>query len=103
VFILYDMPNRDCSAKASAGELSVEDSGVARTKTEYVDAIARQLRARPAQRVVLVLEPDSLANLATNLEVPKCKASEQAYKDSVAYAITALSTPNAHPRWAASR
>jgi cellulose 1,4-beta-cellobiosidase len=96
VFILYDMPNRDCSAKASAGELSVDDNGEARYKTEYVDAIARQLRARPEQHVVLVLEPDSLANLATNLEVPKCKASEKAYKDSVAYAVTTLSTPNVY-------
>jgi cellulose 1,4-beta-cellobiosidase len=96
VIILYDMPNRDCSAKASAGELSVEDNGEARYKTEFVDAIARQLRARPEQRVVLVLEPDSLANLATNMEVPKCAASAKAYKDSIAYAITTLSTPNVY-------
>jgi cellulose 1,4-beta-cellobiosidase len=94
VIILYDMPNRDCSAKASAGELAVEDGGENRYKTEYVDAIARQLRAHPDQRVVLVLEPDSLANLATNLGVAKCAASEKAYKASVAYAISTLSTPN---------
>jgi cellulose 1,4-beta-cellobiosidase len=94
VFILYDLPNRDCSAKSSDGELSVDHDGAARYQTDYVDKVALQFRAHGTQHIVVVLEPDSLGNLATNMDVPKCAASAKAYRDSIAYAISTLSTPN---------
>ncbi len=94
VFMLYDLPNRDCSAKSSDGELQVDSDGAARYQTEYIDAIALQFRAHGAQRIAVVLEPDSLGNLATNMDVPKCAASAKAYRDSIAYAISTLATPN---------
>ena len=106
VFVVYDLPNRDCSAKSSAGELSVAENGEARYKTEFIDNIAAQFKAHPNQPIVAILEPDSLANLATNLGVPKCAASQDAYMNSVAYAISTLSLPNvslyldaAHAGW----
>ena len=53
-----------------------------------------------------MLEPDSLANLATNLGVERCAAAELIYRRAVAYAIAALSLPNvfiyvdaAHAGW----
>ena len=95
VFVLYDLPNRDCSARSSAGELSVEHGGVGRYKAEVVDRIAGQLRAHPKQHAAFIIEPDSLANLATNLGVAKCAASEQAYRESIAYALKTLSAANA--------
>ena len=105
-FVVYDLPNRDCSAKASAGELSVEQNGEQRYKTEFIDKIAEVFAAFPKQRVVAIVEPDSLPNLATNLEVPKCAASDQAYRNSVAYAVAKLQIPNvtvyldaAHAGW----
>lgn len=94
VFILYDLPNRDCSAKSSSGELSVDDDGAAKYQTQYIDPIAVQFRAHATQPIVVVLEPDSLGNLATNMDVAKCAASAKAYRDSIAYAISTLSTPN---------
>jgi cellulose 1,4-beta-cellobiosidase len=105
-FVVYNLPNRDCSAASSAGELAVESRGEARYKSEFIDPIANAFRAHPSVRVVAVIEPDSLANLVTNLDRPKCKASEAAYKSSIAYAIQALSMPNvwiyldaAHAGW----
>ena len=106
VFVLYDMPNRDCSAASSAGELSVESGGEGRYQHEYVDEIAKAFAGHPTLRIVGVVEPDSLANLATNMAVQKCRASEGVYRNSIAYAIKALSMPNvslyldaAHAGW----
>lgn len=106
VFVVYDLPNRDCAAKSSAGELTVEGGGEARYRTEFIDVIAAQLRAHASQRVALIVEPDSLPNVATNLNVARCKASEQAYRHSIAYAVSKLSLPNvsiyldaAHAGW----
>jgi len=105
-FVIYDLPNRDCAALASNGELLVAENGVARYKAEYIDAIAAAFRAHPDQRIALVIEPDSLGNIATNLSVPRCTESEAAYRESVAYAIEQLSMPHtflyvdaAHAGW----
>jgi cellulose 1,4-beta-cellobiosidase len=106
VFVVYDLPNRDCSAKASAGELAVEKNGEERYKTEFIDKIAAAFAAHPNQRIVAILEPDSLPNLATNLNQPKCAESDQAYRKSIAYAISKLNAKNvalyldaAHAGW----
>jgi len=106
VFVVYDMPNRDCAAKASAGELDADQGGEQRYRTEFIDPIAKHFAADPKQRIVVVLEPDSLANMATNLGVEKCARSQNIYKHSSAYAIAKLSMPNvfiymdaAHAGW----
>jgi cellulose 1,4-beta-cellobiosidase len=106
VFVVYDLPNRDCSAKAAAGELDVAKDGEQRYKAEFIDKIAAEFAAHPTQRIVAILEPDSLPNLATNMNVPKCAASDQVYRRSIAYAISKLKQPNvtlyldaAHAGW----
>jgi cellulose 1,4-beta-cellobiosidase len=106
VFLIYDLPNRDCSAKSSAGELTIENDGEKRYRAEFIDKIAEQFAARPKQRIVAILEPDSLPNIATNMDKPKCALSEKVYRNSVAYAISKLSLPNvslyldaAHAGW----
>ena len=48
----------------------------------------------PTVRVVLVIEPDGLANLVTNLSVPKCANAASTYKTLVSYAIAKLQQPN---------
>jgi cellulose 1,4-beta-cellobiosidase len=95
VFVVYDMPGRDCAAAASAGELPPNENGEARYQKEYIDVIAGALAAHPKLNTALILEPDSLANLVTNLEKPTCAAAEPIYKRSIAYAIAKLSLPNA--------
>lgn len=106
LFVIYDLPNRDCSAKASAGELEVEKGGEDRYKAEFIDKIAAQFAAHPKLRIVAIVEPDSLPNLATNMNVAKCGASDKAYRSSVAYAVSKLSMPQvsiyldaAHAGW----
>lgn len=96
VFVVYDLPNRDCSAKSSNGELSVENGGEERYRTEFIDKIAAQFQAHSAQKIVAIVEPDSLPNIVTNMNVPKCAASEQPYRRSVAYAISKLSMPHVY-------
>mmetsp|Transcript_106609 Transcript_106609/g.206525 ORF Transcript_106609/g.206525 Transcript_106609/m.206525 type:complete len:683 (-) Transcript_106609:131-2179(-) len=105
VFIFYDLPNRDCDAKASNGEICCtrgEDGrcdylapgdcteGIKEYKTEYVDPFADVLAEFDGKvPVAIVMEPDGLANLATNINDPHCgnKATQAAYKEGVAYAV----------------
>jgi cellulose 1,4-beta-cellobiosidase len=106
VFSLYDLPGRDCNAKASAGELPATPKGEQRYRAEFIDPIAAQFQAHPHQRIVVVLETDSLANIATNLGNPACAAADQPYRRSMAYAISKLAMPHvsiyldaAHAGW----
>jgi len=106
ILLVYNLPNRDCSAKSSAGELTLENDGEKRYRTEFIDKIVAQIKAHKNQRLVVILEPDSLPNIATNLNVPKCAESQDVYRNSVAYAISQLSLPNvwiyldaAHAGW----
>lgn len=106
VVVLCNLPNRDCAAEASAGELAVEANGEARYRTEFVDPIAAQFAAHSEQPIVAIVEPDSLPNMATNMHIPKCAASADAYRNSIAYAIKKLALPNvsvyldaAHAGW----
>jgi cellulose 1,4-beta-cellobiosidase len=95
VFVVYNLPGRDCNAEASAGELPISEAGEARYQREFIDVIAAQLAAHSQLRVALIIEPDSLPNLVTNLETPKCAAAEGIYRRGVAYAVSKLSLPNA--------
>eukprot|EP01006_Ploeotia_vitrea_P012033 TRINITY_DN31983_c0_g1_i1.p1 TRINITY_DN31983_c0_g1~~TRINITY_DN31983_c0_g1_i1.p1 ORF type:complete len:458 (+),score=34.65 TRINITY_DN31983_c0_g1_i1:19-1392(+) len=109
-FIIYDVPNRDCDAKASNGEICCTknsdgtcdynaggncEAGLHEYKTEYIDPIATILRTYSDQvPIVLIIEPDSLPNLATNEGNPHCgnSATKAAYTQGVPYAIKTLAT-----------
>lgn len=95
-FVVYNLPGRDCAAFASNGELPGTDAGLARYKSEYIDAIVSQLQAKPEYsklRIVAVLEPDALPNGITNLGIyEKCRTAFPLYKEGVAYAIRRLAT-----------
>jgi cellulose 1,4-beta-cellobiosidase len=82
-FIVYDLPNRDCNAKASNGEICCTynadgtcdytaggscEAGLKEYKNTYIDPITALLKQYQHNvPIVLVIEPDSLPNLATNL------------------------------------
>lgn len=93
-FVVYDLPDRDCAALASNGELSAANGGVARYKTEYIDVIRAKLQKYSDVNVVLVIEPDSLANMITNLGVQKCAQAAANYRELTIYAIKQLALPN---------
>ncbi|GAA1761684.1 glycoside hydrolase family 6 protein [Luedemannella helvata] len=92
--VIYDLPNRDCSALASNGELLIANNGLARYKTEYIDPIyAIMNQSKYASlRISTIIEPDSLPNLITNLSFAKCAEANStgAYIDGVAYAAGKL-------------
>jgi cellulose 1,4-beta-cellobiosidase len=121
--VIYDLPGRDCAAKASNGELKVGE--LARYKSEYIDSewspsllaldsqarsrkqlrdervidtyaaeIVPILKANPNTAFALVIEPDSLPNLVTNIDLTTCQESAAGYRDGVAYALKQLNLPN---------
>ncbi|TFY78668.1 hypothetical protein EWM64_g5341 [Hericium alpestre] len=87
--VVYDLPDRDCAALASNGEFSIADNGQANYEN-YIDQIVAQIKQYPDVRVVAVIEPDSLANLVTNLNVAKCANAQTTYLACVNYAIKQL-------------
>ncbi|KAH0611925.1 uncharacterized protein H6S33_009977 [Morchella sextelata] len=106
--VIYNLPDRDCSAKASAGELSLADGGLEKYKT-FIDTIATALSAPPYDRLdyAIVLEPDSLGNVITNLATaPACVTAAPGYLAGLSYAIQKLQRDNialyidaAHSNW----
>jgi cellulose 1,4-beta-cellobiosidase len=90
--VIYDLPGRDCAAKASNGELKVGE--INKYKTEYIDVIAGLIKKYPNTAMALVIEPDSLPNLVTNSDLTTCQNSASGYRDGVAYALKSLNLPN---------
>jgi len=95
VFVIYDLPNRDCAAAASNGEILCADStctqGLNTYKNSYINPIVSIFSKYTSQPIVAIIEPDSLPNLATNLGIAKCQEAENAYINGVAYAVNKLS------------
>jgi cellulose 1,4-beta-cellobiosidase len=109
VFIVYDLPNRDCHAKASNGEICCTanadgtcdynaggdcSAGINTYKTKYIDPLVAVFKKYSQVPIVAVIEPDSLPNLATNQADPHCgnSATSNAYKVGIPYAINQIST-----------
>ncbi|CAK7208227.1 1,4-beta-D-glucan cellobiohydrolase cel6c [Sporothrix bragantina] len=90
--VIYDLPGRDCAAKASNGELKVGE--LDKYKSQYIDPIVTLIKAHPNTAFALVIEPDSLPNLVTNADKDTCKNSASGYEDGVAYALKSLNLPN---------
>ena len=106
--VIYDLPNRDCHAKASNGEFTISNNGVA-NYYDYIDLIVAIINSTslqsqscsrvitghsleyPSVKVVAVIEPDSLANLVTNLSDSNCANAEDAYLQCTNYALEQLS------------
>jgi cellulose 1,4-beta-cellobiosidase len=109
--VIYDLPNRDCAALASNGELTVSNNGLQYYEQDYINPIAQILSdySHTNIRVVAVIEPDSLPNLVTNLNDANCAQanSSGAYVSGVQYALNKLhAIPNvynyidiAHSAW----
>ncbi|MDO8343322.1 MAG: glycoside hydrolase family 6 protein [Cellvibrio sp.] len=97
--VVYDLPNRDCHALASNGELKQGAEGTARYRTEYVDALA-SIFSEPKYRdlrIIAIIEPDSLPNLVTNLGTPACQQAADATHGYVANTRYTLSKLYAIP------
>ncbi|KAH7412187.1 1, 4-beta cellobiohydrolase [Phaeosphaeria sp. MPI-PUGE-AT-0046c] len=93
-FVVYDLPDRDCAALASNGELAIDKDGENIYKTEYIDKIAAIIKKYPDVSVNLAIEPDSLANMITNMNVAKCSKAAPVYEALTVYALKTLNLPN---------
>jgi cellulose 1,4-beta-cellobiosidase len=109
--VIYDLPDRDCDALASNGELSISNNGLSYYEHSYIDPIAQILSnyRNTNLRIVAVIEPDSLPNLVTNSSVANCSQANSSgvYADGIEYALNKLhAIPNvynymdiAHSAW----
>ncbi|GHO46356.1 hypothetical protein KSX_45190 [Ktedonospora formicarum] len=92
--VVYDLPNRDCAALASNGELLVAQDGLNKYKTQYIDPLVAVLSQAKYKnlRIAAIIEPDSLPNLVTNLSMSLCSEanSSGAYVQGVQYALSKL-------------
>ncbi|KAJ6525504.1 cellobiohydrolase II [Mycena vulgaris] len=57
---------------------------------KYIDGLVAQIQKFPDVRVIAIIEPDSLANLVTNLNLSKCSNAQTTYLACVTYAIQQL-------------
>ncbi|EUC61641.1 cellobiohydrolase II [Rhizoctonia solani AG-3 Rhs1AP] len=93
--VIYNLPDRDCSSKASAGELSLTSSAAGETPYQkLLESAKAQIEKYPDVAVALILEPDSIGDLVASNEVSKCKNSAQAHKRLLSLAIATLQIPN---------
>jgi cellulose 1,4-beta-cellobiosidase len=109
--VIYDLPDRDCAALASNGELSISNNGLQYYEQDYINPIAQILTdyEHTNIRVVAVIEPDSLPNLVTNESVANCASANSSgvYTSGIEYALNKLhAIPNvynymdiAHSAW----
>ncbi|KAF8598772.1 cellulase CEL6B [Ceratobasidium sp. AG-I] len=104
--VIYDLPDRDCAAGASAGEYSSANGGEAKYK-DFIADVKNQIQRYPNVLVAAVLEPDSVGNMVGNQGIPFCATAAPVHKRSLAYAISVLGVlPNvslyldgAHATW----
>lgn len=122
-FIVYDLPNRDCFALASNGEICCHygenvgrtgcemgsngfykeypgaecRDGLTEYKTTYIDPFAEMVkRFDGVVPIVLIIEPDSLPNQATNQGNRGCHGETQsAYEEGIKYAVQKFSETSA--------
>lgn len=100
-YVIYDLPVRDCDAYSSNGEFKTPEE-IGLYKTTYIDpivAIFQKFYSNPENakkvRVALVIEPDSLPNLITNISNPppsKCSQALEPYTQGISYALEKFST-----------
>mmetsp|Transcript_5745 Transcript_5745/g.9747 ORF Transcript_5745/g.9747 Transcript_5745/m.9747 type:complete len:557 (+) Transcript_5745:76-1746(+) len=108
VLVWYNLPNRDCDGQAQNVEIcctansdgscnyaDVSDcaDGLEEYKSNYVDPFIHLLEKYTGLLpVVIVVEPNSLTNLVTNLGNPNCanEATQNAYKMGTKYALEQL-------------
>ncbi|KAK4665273.1 putative exoglucanase gh6d [Podospora pseudopauciseta] len=93
--VLYNLPDRDCSAGHSSGELSLDQNGLNRYRTEYVQPFAQKLKAASDLQFAVILEPDAIGNMVTGTTA-FCRNARGPQQDGIAYAIQQLQASNIH-------
>lgn len=91
----YPRPSqRDRSASESDGEFQVDQNGLGLYKTKFIEPYAQKVKAAKDLSFAIILEPDSLGNLVTNMGVSLCAEAAPAYEEGIGYAIAKMQAPN---------
>lgn len=94
--VLYNLPDRDCSAGESAGELKSAENGLKRYHKEFVKPYVDKVKSAPDLEFAIVLEPDSLGNLVTNMGIELCANAAKVFREGITHAISQLQFKNVH-------
>ncbi|SPO03724.1 related to Endoglucanase-6B [Cephalotrichum gorgonifer] len=94
--VLYNLPDRDCSAGESSGELSLADGGLERYMAEYVGPFAEKVLAAGDLQFGIVLEPDAVGNMVTGQDMEICRNAAEPQREGIAYAIQKLQADHVH-------
>ncbi|CAE6456391.1 unnamed protein product [Rhizoctonia solani] len=93
--VIYNLPDRDCSSKAAAGELHLTSSATGVTPyQQLLNSAKSQIEKYPDVAVAIILEPDSIGDLVGSNSVAKCKNAAEAHKQLLSLAIATLQLPN---------
>ncbi|ROT35128.1 endoglucanase-6B [Sodiomyces alkalinus F11] len=92
--VLYNLPDRDCSAGESAGELRLDENGLERYRLEFVDPFAQKVKEASDLTFAIVLEPDAVGNIVTNQQVEFCANAAEPHQEGIAYAVSQLQADN---------
>jgi cellulose 1,4-beta-cellobiosidase len=76
--VLYNLPDRDCSAGESSGELKLSQNGLNRYKNEYVNPFAQKLKA------------------ASDVQFAFCRNARGPQQEAIGYAISQLQASHIH-------
>jgi cellulose 1,4-beta-cellobiosidase len=93
--VLYNIPDRDCSAGYSSGELSLNQNGLNRYRNEFVNPFAQKLKGASDLQFAVILEPDAIGNMVTG-STDFCRNARGPQEDGIAYAIQQLQANNIH-------
>ncbi|KAL1841084.1 hypothetical protein VTJ49DRAFT_7415 [Mycothermus thermophilus] len=93
--VLYNLPDRDCSAGESSGELKLSQNGLNRYKQEYVNPFAQKLKAATDVQFAVVIEPDALGNMVTGTTA-FCRNARGPQQEAIGYAISQLQASHIH-------
>jgi cellulose 1,4-beta-cellobiosidase len=100
-FVIYDLPNRDCAALSSNGEIAAGMANLTSIyEPQYIDPIVSAFSQTKYNnlRIIAVIEPDSLPNIVTNNGSRKCTGDfASVYETGVQYALNKLhAIPNVY-------
>jgi cellulose 1,4-beta-cellobiosidase len=92
-FVIYNLPGRDCISSYTYGKLPLSDDGE-RQYVEFIDSIMKAISHYPKIPVVLIIEPDAVANIITHADTPRCASAATTHRTMILYAIKKLALQN---------
>jgi len=98
MFHIYNLPDRDCASGAAAGEIvnGNDSNSYDQARQRYrafIDKVAAKFQQYTDIRIVAVVEPDALVNMALSTD-PRCLKAKANYFDGIYYAVAKLQFPH---------